>query len=162
MLHKNVIQSLIALLFSLSLQAQQSLTGRMGATIVQPAQTISAAAFNFGQVLPTSGHISIAPDGTMTVDGKTTAQTAGTNRAASLVIKGSPRTSISFCLPTQVELRGPAGAKLVASGFKSDFTSGTTNSTGERQIGMGTTLTLSSNSQRGSYIGHMDVLVAYN
>ena len=159
---KSVTISLVALLLGSSLSAQQSLTGRMGVSIVQPAQTVSVAAFDFGQMLPASGQVSIAPDGTMTINGKTTAQTSSTNRAASLVIKGASRTSISFCLPAQVELRGPGGAKVMASGFKSDFTSGTTNGSGERQIGMGATLTLASNNRKGNYVGHMDVLVAYN
>lgn len=140
-----------------SLQAQSTATGRVGANIIHPAQAISASDMTF-TMQREAGRVQISPDGTVSLGGKA----ISTEGAANLVLKGAPRTALVVCLPEKVDLTGPMGQRISAHGLRSNFTTGATNSQGERQVGMGGAFDVPASAAAGRYVGTMDVLIAYN
>lgn len=159
MAHRNGFVAILVAFAALGLQAQTSLSGRVGATILAPSQTISTSPFSVEQLISKGGLVSVSTNGSLATDGRPGSAQAS---AATLIFKGSPRETVALVLPRTVELRSAEGHVMTAQAFSSTFQNGALDRKGERRIAMGTTLQVASDQRPGTYRGHADILVAYN
>lgn len=143
----------------LSVQAQSSLTGRVGVTIMEATTTVSASGFSVGKLAVSGGPVSLSSDGRVFQAGRPSSAEAST---ATLVFRGAPRETIAIVLPAQVELRSAEGHLMTAQGFTTSMPTGALDRTGQRRITMGTTFQVAQDQRPGAYAGHANILVAYN
>lgn len=149
----------MAALFCVSAQAQSSLSGRVGVTIMEPTKTISESSFSVSKLAIGGGSVSLSSDGRVFQAGRPSSAEAS---SATLVFRGVPRETIAIVLPSRVELRSTQGDLMTAGGFTSSMQTGALDRVGERRITMGTTFQVAQNQRPGTYSGHANILVAYN